>query len=164
LSNVLVTGCPGVKFPVSNEGLSSAHPLSGVGATPFRLCGGPAAVVHVTVPPTFIVVTGVPLASSCHFKPTFFTVAVVGAGGVGAGVGVVFVFAVVVGAGVFALVVLAPLFWLCCVHEVKLRSKTVVSANPRTFRIVSSSFILGLYLAGKICWLCDETPTRLRRK
>ena len=89
MSNVLVTGCPGVKFPVSNVASSSSHPFSVLGATLFRLCGGPEAAVHVTVPPTLIVVTGVPLASSCHFKPFVFTVAVVGAVGVGVGVGIV---------------------------------------------------------------------------
>jgi hypothetical protein len=51
-----------------------------------------------------MVVTGVPLASSCHFRPTFFTEAVLGAEGVAVGedaggVGVVVV-AGVAGAGV----------------------------------------------------------------
>ena len=37
-------------------------------------------MVHVMVPPTFIVGTGVPLASSCHLKLEPFTVAVLGDG------------------------------------------------------------------------------------
>jgi len=38
-------------------------------------------MVQVTVPPTLIVVTGVPLASSCHLKFDPLTLAVAGAPG-----------------------------------------------------------------------------------
>ena len=40
-------------------------------------------IVQVTLPPTLIVVTGVPLASSVHLKLAPFTLAVVGAAGDG---------------------------------------------------------------------------------
>jgi hypothetical protein len=44
-------------------------------------------MVQVMVPPTLIVVTGVPLTSSCHLKFDPFTVAVAGAVDVGVGDG-----------------------------------------------------------------------------
>ena len=61
-------------------------------------------MVQVTVPPTLIVVTGVPLASSCHLKLEPFTDAVLGDGdtaAVGDGVAGVGVPAVGVGVAVF---------------------------------------------------------------
>jgi hypothetical protein len=76
--NVRVTDCPEVRLSESNEASSSPHPLAALPATRSNLCVPPV-TVHVTVPPTLIVVTGVPLASSCHLKLEPFTVAVVGA-------------------------------------------------------------------------------------
>jgi hypothetical protein len=58
----------------------------------------PLAIIQLTVPPTLMVVTGVPLSSSRHVRPTFLTVAVIGAVG-GGGVGVEVGVAVAVSAG-----------------------------------------------------------------
>jgi hypothetical protein len=132
LSNVLVTGVPGAICPgVLKEASRSPHPFSAVPATLSRLCGGPAVVVQVTFPPTLIVVTGVPLASSCHFRPTFFTLAVVGAdalgvadGTDGADVGVAVAVVVLVGA-------------LVGEDVVQPTNKIDVRANPRSLYIVS---------------------------
>ena len=98
-------------------------------------------MVQVTVPPTLIVVTGVPLASSCHLKLEPFTEAVAGpvgvgvVGAVGVAVGVVGV-VVVVGVAVAVAVGLALLGpWLGS-QEVLTRSKTVANANPSIFSMV----------------------------
>ena len=131
MSNVLVTGAPGVIFPgVSNEASRLSHPLSGVPASLLRLWGAPGVVVQVTFPPTLIVVTGVPLASSCHLIPLFLTLAVVGADGlgvaggdVGADVGVVVAEVVDVGALVGA-------------DEVQPTNKIDAKPNARSLYIV----------------------------
>jgi hypothetical protein len=108
-------------------------------------------MVQVTVPPTLIVVTGEPLASSCHLKLDPFTLAVLGAVDVGVGDGDV---AVAVGDGVEGVgVVVAvgvefpfegPLVWQAVIP----RSRAIVT-SPRAF-IVSS--FTGVYPVDGICW------------
>jgi hypothetical protein len=92
--------------------------------------------LHVTVPPTLIVVIRVPLASSTHLKLDPFTEAVVGPlGGVEVVGGVVTVgvaeAVAVAGAATGAFVVLSA-----DAHEAMPSSNTVVKTNPRTFNIV----------------------------
>lgn len=114
------------------------QPLAAPGATRSRL--RVLSTIQVTVPPTLIVVTFVPLASSTHLKLDPFTDAVVGALGV---VGEV----VVVTDGVAVAVVVGVLglvgAFVCLsagVHEEMPTRHTVVKANPRTLNIVVSSF------------------------
>jgi hypothetical protein len=110
-----------------------------------------------------IVVTGVPLTSSVHLKLDPFTVAVMGAVGVDMGVGVAVV-AAGVGVVVAGVGVLSLRFWLGSLQEVAPRSKTVITANPRTFGIVFSSFVFGFYPAGEVCWLaCNLSASEGRR-
>jgi len=97
-------------------------------------------------------------------KPTFSTLAVLGAAGedvgvAAVGVGVVTgvaVAGVVTAEGVVEVVFVATLPSLrpCSAQEVRPRSKTVVSDNPRAFSMVVFSFVRGLCLAGKIYRLC----------
>src|SRR5215211_9554925 len=81
--NVRVTEAPSSRSE-SNESSRFPHPLSALPATRARLWFPPV-LVNVTVPPTLIVVTAVPLASSFHLLPAaVLTVAVVGAVDAGA--------------------------------------------------------------------------------
>jgi hypothetical protein len=88
-----------------------------------------------------IVVTGVPLASSCHFRPTFLTLAVVGADGLGVAGGTD---AAVVGV---AVAVAVAVFVGALVGEVVVQptNKMDVRANPRSLYIVSPLSYLGLF-------------------
>lgn len=77
-------------------------------------------MVQVTLPPTLTVVTGVPLASSCHLKLDPLTEAVAGpglGGAVGVAVAVAVAVAVVVGVAVaVGLALVGP--GVGCVQEV----------------------------------------------
>src|SRR5258708_588312 len=90
-------------------------------------------MVHLMVPPTLIVVTGVPLTSSFHLKSDPVTAAVLGVAGVGVCVGVVGVTVAVATAGVASFG-----FRLCWVQEIEPRSKAVIAANPRILSMVFS--------------------------
>src|SRR6266851_2219116 len=133
LVNVLLTGCPGVRAELKEAASSSSQPLSALLATRSKLCGGPGARVQVTVPPTLIVVTGVPLTSSVNLKLATFTAAVRGA--VAAGVGVDAAASRVGVPVAVATVVLSFAFWLCCVQEIEPSSKTVIAVKPKTLSI-----------------------------
>ena len=98
------------------------------------------------VPPTLIVVTGVPLASSAHLRLDPFTVAVAGLGADGDGeVVTVTVGDGDAGVGVPAegdgveLLEFVPLGW----QEVIPRSSAIVITNPKALSMVSSC-ILGI--------------------
>jgi len=82
-----------------------------------------------------IVVTGVPLASSCHFRPTFLTLAVVGADGLGEAGGVEGG-AVEVAVGDAVVLVVGALVGEDVVQPT---NKTDVKANARSLYIVSPS-------------------------
>lgn len=76
---VLVTVCPEVRLPESNDASRLSQPFAALPATRCNRCVPPV-IVHVTLPPTLIVVTGVPLPSSVHLKLDPFTPAVAGDG------------------------------------------------------------------------------------
>ena len=107
-------------------------------------------MVQVMVPPTLIVVTALPLASSCHLKLDPFTVAVVGAVEVGLGDGVVG--DGVVGVSAFETVGVAFALFVGAVdvQDVTPRNSDVVSTNPSSlsmflfllrFRLLPKSFV-----------------------
>jgi hypothetical protein len=77
-----------------------------------------------------MVVTGVPLASSCHFRPTFFTLAVVGAVGLGEA-------GAAVGVDVGVAVAVAGALVCFSVDVAQPTNKIDVKANARTLSIVS---------------------------
>jgi hypothetical protein len=90
-------------------------------------------LVKVTVPPTLIVVTAVPLVSSFHLLPgAVLTIAVVGAVEAGAAAE-----AAGVAAGAGAVVVEEALVCLSgsLEHEVRLRNKTVVRVSATSLNI-----------------------------
>jgi hypothetical protein len=95
-------------------------------------------IVQVTLPPTLIVVTGVPLASSVHLKFEPFTPPVAGDGDTDAvtvGDGEAGVGVLTEGDGV-ALLEFVPLGW----HDVIARSSAIVSTNPRALSMVPPHF------------------------
>jgi len=105
-------------------------------------------IVQVTLPPTLIVVTGVPLASSVHLKLDPFTLPVAGDGdteAVTVGDGEAGVGVLAEGDGV-ALFELVPPGW----QEVIARSSAIVSTNPRALSMVPPS--VSALTAVRVCW------------
>jgi hypothetical protein len=136
----------------SNEASSSAHPLAGDTRSSLWL----PVTVHVTVPPTLIVVTFVPLASSTHLKFDPLTDAVVGAPGadaVGEAVGVAVAVTVAVGLGEIPGVGTAFVFGPGEVHDEMQRNSPIVRTKPRTLNIVFSSFDLYVPITGFVSTL-----------